>query len=488
MLSKIYRDKINKYTSVFILFLIISIALILRIYGLTDISLSGDELFTLNIISKNFDSLKDIVYIGNIQDTHPPLYHIALYLFIKIFKLQVCEYSIRLFSVIIGVLSVFFLFLLGKRLFSIREGIISSAIMSLIWTNILVSQLARGYSLVLLLSILTLYFLSNIICSFPKCKVKDFVFYILFSILSIYTHYFCLLLIFCELLFLLVFFRKKLIKSVLITTLVIFVSYIPWIKFINPRYIFTVYPNFINWLETDCFGGYKKYLMIFFILTVIFFIICFYIKNKDLKKTINKYKKEILLLFISTIPFFITYITHVFLFNCYNNRYLIISVPTVYLLTARGITLIFKNFILLTIFCIVLFFSIFCFSTNNFYEHRNGKYYEQTYEVMHGAKVCFNLNPNNTILIFEFENYFDYYIDKMFKEYKNQTFIIDYYKEDKNIASIIHNIIQTNNPNYIILIDSLKKEHLNYLSKNFANILIEECRSWDLYVFKTNHS
>jgi hypothetical protein len=107
---------------------------------------------------------------------------------------------------------------------------------------------------------------------------------------------------------------------------------------------------------------------------------------------------------------------------------------------------------------------------------------------MHGAKVCFNLNPNNTILIFEFENYFDYYIDKMFKEYKNQTFIIDYYKEDKNIASIIHNIIQTNNPNYIILIDSLKKEHLNYLSKNFANILIEECRSWDLYVFKTNHS
>ena len=75
-----------------------------------------DEIFKLNILYMN--NLSEIIRLGNIVDTHPPLYHLIMYFFIKCVGLS--KYIIRVKSTIYYLQYNFFLFSLcgrGKNLF-----------------------------------------------------------------------------------------------------------------------------------------------------------------------------------------------------------------------------------------------------------------------------------------------------------------------------------------------------------------------------------
>ena len=57
-----------------------------------------------------------------------------------------------------GWLCILTIYLLGKRLYSEREGIIAALFFAVFWAPIYFSQEARVYSMLILLSILTSYF------------------------------------------------------------------------------------------------------------------------------------------------------------------------------------------------------------------------------------------------------------------------------------------------------------------------------------------
>lgn len=473
--------KLNKYLPKIILFIILTLSVYIYTYSIKFIPLDGDELFTLNIA--NMNSIFDVIKIGNINDTHPPLYHLLLFIFVQF--AGVTETTIRLLSSIFGTLSILSVYILAKKMFSEKEGLISASIMLFIWSLTIVNQYARGYALLLFLSILTMIFLYDIIDRFGQQKniKKSLLFYIISATLCIYTHYFGLLLIFVEFLFL-ISIRFKYIKQILMVCFFIFLLYLPWIFFIHTRYIKTVYPDFIQWLGWNVFGGYEN-IFLLPLLCLFPFIFIIYKKLSDkyrLFDFINIYKSEIMLIVLATVPFIIVWISDKFFFKCYNNRYMIISIAPYYILVARGIVLIFRNFIFISIFTLCLLIGMSFHFIISHIQHLTGAYSDQPVTALMDIKNHYGKYLNSYLLL-ENANYFDYHLKKYCKEIpEDKIKIINHMEQDSKIK--IMNFITQQKPQYIWLIDSLKKEHYLILNNTYKQIYINSYKNWDVYLFK----
>ncbi|MDP2924726.1 MAG: glycosyltransferase family 39 protein [Candidatus Omnitrophota bacterium] len=169
------------------------IAFGLRLYRLGASDLWYDEVWSV-LISKNF-----------LYNWNPPLYFSFLYYWIKLFG--VSEFAIRFPSLVFSVASIPSIFFLGKQIFNNRVGLYASLIMCLSSFHLWYAQEARPYSLVVLLSILSTYYLYRFL---KEEKIKLGIIYILFSILGIYsdTTFYYLFLLFTQLLAAVIFIKK----------------------------------------------------------------------------------------------------------------------------------------------------------------------------------------------------------------------------------------------------------------------------------------
>lgn len=472
---------LNKYLPKIILLIILTLSAYIYTFSIKFIPFDGDELFTLNII--NMNNISDIIKIGNINDTHPPLYHILLFIFVQFTGIS--ETTIRLLSSIFGILSILSVYILAKKMFSEKEGLISASIMLFIWSLIIVIQYARGYALLLFLSILTMIFLYDIIDGFGRQKnvIKSLLLYTISATLCIYTHYFGLLLIFVEFIFLILI-RFKHIKQILIVYFLIFLLYIPWINFIHTRHIHTVTPDYIQWVRWNVFGGFENILLLPLLCFLPFIFIVY--KKLSVKYNffdfINIYKSELMLIVLATVPFLIVLITDSFIFKCYNNRYMIISIAPYYILAARGIVLIFRKFILITTVTILLLTGMSFHVINSHIHHLTGNYSDQPVNALMDINKHYGKYPNSYIL-FENANYFDYHLNKYCKKISNDKIkIIDHTEKDSKTK--IMNFINQQKPDYIWLIDSFKKEHYSILNNTYTQIYSNFYKNWDVYLFE----
>lgn len=143
---------LNKIKDNYLLLIILLISTILRLYHLDFQSPWLDEVLTLKETSPDlsFSEFKDQVLL---REGMPHLY------FLIIRELNVICYSSftpRFFSAILGVLIVFSTYLLGKKIYSKKLGIIASMLMCINWFAILYSQEARPYNLFLFFILLSL--------------------------------------------------------------------------------------------------------------------------------------------------------------------------------------------------------------------------------------------------------------------------------------------------------------------------------------------
>lgn len=100
------------------------------------------------------------------------------------------EFVIRSVSALSGVLTVPVIYALGKRIFGEREGLIAAALLTVNTFHIAYSQEARSYSLVVLLvSLSSLFFVRAI----EDRSRRDWVWYVATATLSVYSHFFALL-------------------------------------------------------------------------------------------------------------------------------------------------------------------------------------------------------------------------------------------------------------------------------------------------------
>lgn len=131
--------------------LILIFALILRLISLNQ-SLWLDEATTV-LVSKL--TLTDLFTKFLPGDFHPPLYYLFMNGWVRIFGFG--EISLRISSILFGVGTIYFIYLITKKLFDAKTGIIASVLVATSGLLIYYSQEARMYSLAAFLVTLIFY-------------------------------------------------------------------------------------------------------------------------------------------------------------------------------------------------------------------------------------------------------------------------------------------------------------------------------------------
>ena len=139
------------------IFFILIFGLVLRLISLNQ-SFWLDEA-TSGLVIRNFN-LEEIITKFSPGDFHPPLYYLILKVWSSFFGTS--EIALRLLSLIFGLLTIYFVYLIGKELFNKKVGLIVGVLLATSGLHIYYSQEARMYSLVaLLISYLVYLFLKK---------------------------------------------------------------------------------------------------------------------------------------------------------------------------------------------------------------------------------------------------------------------------------------------------------------------------------------
>lgn len=157
------------------------IAFTLLVHQLDEKSLWGDEGYTARTVQGSLQSVVDAVA----WEGYPPIYYVGIWFWRKFAGDS--EFALRFPSVIFAVLSVAMLYPLGTRMMNSRVGLTAAGLMAISPFLVLHGRMARYYSLLLLLSLMTYWFFNQL---FKRPDtMANWAGYILTSTLLMYTHY-----------------------------------------------------------------------------------------------------------------------------------------------------------------------------------------------------------------------------------------------------------------------------------------------------------
>lgn len=172
--------KFKTRTDLQLLTIIILIGMVFRFYQLGFERIWLDEAVSIRIAKQSIETI-----LFSKQDTaNPPLYCAILHFFIKY---NDSEFIARLPSAIFGTVSIPLIYLLGRYLFSIKEGLISAFLLSISSIHINYSQETRSYALMLFLTLMTITFFYK---AYTQNNKNAWVGFTLSAILLVYTHFF----------------------------------------------------------------------------------------------------------------------------------------------------------------------------------------------------------------------------------------------------------------------------------------------------------
>jgi hypothetical protein len=215
-----------KLTNRGIIILILSIAIILRFFNYLEIPFTHDEFSAL--FRLNYDSLSELIEKGIIIDGHPAGIQVFLYYWTKLFGYQ--EWIVKLPFTVFGVLSVYLIYIIGKKWFNETVGLISAAYMASIQFTVMYSLIARPYISGMFFSLLMIHYWSNLMLKPGKGFNKNSLLFIISASLCAYNHHFSLLFAAIVGISGVFFIQRKLLIKYLLSGLIIFILYIPHLK------------------------------------------------------------------------------------------------------------------------------------------------------------------------------------------------------------------------------------------------------------------
>jgi len=253
--------------------------IVLRIYDLRTESLWLDE-----GISIFRAQLSPAEMIGRLSlSTHQPLYYLLLHYWIGMFGDSAI--SVRLLSSVFGIVSVFMLYKVAAEIFNKDVGLLSALIMAVSVFHIWYSQEARNYSLMTLLSLISMYYFLKLL---QKVDLRNSVGYIIPSCLLIYTHYFGFFVIMAQNLSLFITWlifkerNNKLFRNWILLQGVLAVSYLPWLATLKVQASLWQKGLTMDWIPVpslysvyESFETYagSRVLLLFFVALSIFSVI-----------------------------------------------------------------------------------------------------------------------------------------------------------------------------------------------------------------------
>jgi mannosyltransferase len=316
----------------------------LRIYGLGFQSLWSGELASWDISTR--ETMSQVI--GGVQsDDHPPLYYLILRFAQWIFGDS--EWALRLPSAVAGWLCIPAIYLLGKRLYSEREGIFAALFLAVFWAPIYYSQEARVYSMLILLSILTTYFWWGVMLDLRYRReppTRDAALYVVCALLCAYVHYFGLIPVVLQGAALVALAHGTLRKAILLYV-PIAIAYLPWLPGMvhqspygdqNGTWIgeatLQVPPDYFQFL----FG--RSGLLSFAAWTLLAFLLVRGWDDLRRRRKRGLVPPGLLLVAWALGPFVVASVTSQ---SMLTNENLLVSLPAVYLLLARSLTRTFSG-------------------------------------------------------------------------------------------------------------------------------------------------
>jgi len=410
-----------KKNALLLLSLLLILGFGLRFYGLENQSLWNDELSSWR--RSSYDSLFAVINKGARPDVHPPGYYALLY-FVQRYVGD-SESVLRFPSALSGTLSIFVIFLVGLRLYSYEEGIIASALMTVLWCPIYYSQEARAYSTLLLFTLLSTYFWISILSSLDETgRLSGYTVlgYIITAIISSYLHYFGLYSVVLQALGAVLFLarRRQTLACILLIYFPILLAYLPWwpamLKDLGRGAVWIKPPPsnaFFHYLE---FLFNRSVTLLLVVLTLYSFLLLRSLYDIVQRNEYESWKITLsspgwLLVLWLVVPFVGVYVESVLSTPVLTFRNLIISLPAAYLLLSRSITrlpLCPRNQVIITFVLVSLFFSHLVFSMN---------YYSQPHKQQFREAVGYvverdSLYEDSLIVGYRVKAYLDYYFER----------------------------------------------------------------------------
>jgi 4-amino-4-deoxy-L-arabinose transferase-like glycosyltransferase len=365
------RDGRYLNRSTILMFCVLFAGLFLRIYDLAGESFWLDE--GISIQSSKL-SLISIVF-ELIPDVHPPLYLFILHYWVGLFGDS--EFSARFLSVIFGFSSLIVIYRLGTLICSKNIGILSSFLLSFSVFHIRFSQEVRGYSLMVFLTLLSLYFFIRL----RDGKDRKIVWgYILSSSALMFTHYYGLLIILAQNIYM---FTLYLLKKNMYEPstarwwrlqVVLGILYLPWL-FILLNQVISIQDGF--WIPQPSlkalldtfikYAGSRQTFLLFSALTVIGLIPSLFFRtrrqtgekaDKKYSSNLSPYKSISLLTVWMLTPILLPFVVSQVSAPIYETRYTIAASLPFYILAARGIEQLTFKYLKLGIILIIIIFSL----------------------------------------------------------------------------------------------------------------------------------
>lgn len=320
-------------------------------------SLWRDEAFSVLLAQKPLMQMLAVT----VRDTSPPLYYFLLHYWITVFGNS--EISVRSLSLIFFLGTVYFVYLIGKHLFSGRAGKLAAFLTLLNPFLLSFAFEARMYTLLCLTATASMYFF----------VIKKWKAYVLWSLLALYTHHFASLILFTQAsLFLITFLSqdKKAWKTFL-PFIIIAGFYLPWLPvfFKQAALIKTGFwidkPNFISIIKllTVFLVGSRQWFGQILFLFLVISIFC-------LRKWTTKITETITLTFWIFSPIFIIFIISSVSQSIFYDRYLIFVIPPLMLLLSSNLRQV-KNISLSLTITLILVFGLFANAICFFYKTDN---------------------------------------------------------------------------------------------------------------------
>jgi len=186
-------DKENKLLNIYVPILLFLIAFCWKLFYINHRDLCLDEPFSVFHAQK---SVSDILKISAQGEPNPPFFMILLHFWIKLFGTEVAY--IRILPLLFNALTVIFIYLSGKKFFSVWTGLIASALFLFSTFQFYHGIEARTYSLFSMATAASIYYFMQYANNIKNYKALTGL--ILSNIFLLYSHYFGWFVIFAQVL------------------------------------------------------------------------------------------------------------------------------------------------------------------------------------------------------------------------------------------------------------------------------------------------
>jgi len=410
---------IKKYATAALVLLILIGALI-RFYHIGKESFRGDEIQTGYFVRTG---IGNIIKTSGLERSNPPLYWIILHGWARIFGYG--DTTLRIPSALFSILAVWLMFLVGRRLFDPPAGLIAALLTAGSAFHLLYAQDARNYSLLLLLSLVSIWAFLLVI---QKGRRWNFAVYGTASVLLAYTHIYGLFIIAAQALFFLLYWKKHrpLRRLYIATMLIVGATCIPlvwmlqekttsiiergfWISRPTLETIIRIFSRYAGAMQGD------TWIPILFSLFFLIGVIPSLRKPQDQSKTpvpespqsispadINR--GLVLLALCLSVPILVPFLLSLFMTPIIVIRYTIGASAAFYLLTAHGISRLRPKFFILIAVGVIIAASF--FNMIFYFTHPNKEQWREA-----AALIAEHIQPDDAVLYYPegVKKFIDYY-------------------------------------------------------------------------------